>query len=311
MKYKKKEKKKNLRIFFLIHFISIIFLVSFFLNLVLIFIMFLGFFTFNNFNRKNYIEKKLSDKDIDKYLLKYNINNNTNLTKENLKIKKNKNEFPTIIFFSFHAAHESILDESQIKITDRMIQYYKEYDNIYIYAINYYSNLYFPTEKGIKKNSVSIVQKIIDEKFDEKTFYHIGFDCWSLGTCIGLYTINQLKLKRYINIKFIDLRTPPLNLFNIAYQTVNFFIYSTYPIIFIFQYEDFFNNKTQIQNLITKYPYIDIHFYIPENDNIVDIKEQNKLFNVVNYKYIRNIEQFKKGKTHSDDYIVYGLQQNF
>ena len=311
MKYKKKKEKKSLKVFFIIHFISIIFVISFFLNFILIFVMFLGFFKFIHIKRKNYIEKKLCENDIDAYIAKYNSVNNSNLTKEKLNIKKKKNIFPRIIFFSFHAAHESILDESEIKITDRMIKYYKDYENIQIYAINYYNNLYFPTEKGIKKNAVSIVQKIIDEKFDEKTFYHIGFDCWSLGTCVGLYTINQLKLKRYTNIKFIDLRTPPLNLFNIAYQTVNFFIYSTYPIIFIFQYEDFFNNKTQIQNLIIKYPYIDIHFYIPENDNIVDIKEQNKLFNVVNYKYIRNIEQFKKGKTHSDDYIVYGLQENF
>ena len=313
MNKKKKEKKK---ISFLIYLIFLIFLISFFLNLILIIFIFLGYFIHFNSIKKDYIEKTINDDDIKLYLQKYNNKNKTQLKLSNLQIKENKykHTFPNIIIFSFHGSHETILEKSQIKITDRIINYYKEYSNVKIYAINYYSKIIFPTEKGIKKNAIRIVQNIIDnELYEQKNpiFYHIGFDCWSLGTCVGLYTINNIKLKKYMSIKFIDLRTPPLNLYNVAYKTANYFLIILFPCYLIFQYDDFFNNKTQIQNLITKYPYISIYFYIPENDDIIDIKEQNKLFDVVNYKYIRNIKQFKKGKTHSSDYVLYGLQEDF
>lgn len=309
MKYKK-TKEKNSKLFIYIYFISIVFFISSVLNCMLIYVMFIGFFLSKNYKRKNYIEKDLKKKDIEEYLQKYNKVNSTNVTIEKFN-KEEKHSFPNIIFFSFHAAHESFIEESDIKITDKMIELYKDYSNIKIYAINYYSSLFFPTEKGIKKRSIKIVQNIIDTQLNKSEFYHIAIDGWSLGTCVGLYTINNLQLKKFMQVKSIDLRTPPLNLFNVAYNTVHFLIYSLYPLIFLFQYEDFFNNQTQIQNLITKYPYMEIRFYIPENDNIVDIKEQNKLFNIVNYKYIRNITQFKKGTNHSDDYIIYGLQTKF
>ena len=150
MKYKKTKEKKY-KIFPFIYFISIIFLISCFLNCLLILVMFIGFFLPINYKRKNYIEKDLKPKDIEEYLQKYNKANSKNVTIDELDIKNNRHCFPNIIFFSFHAAHESFIEESDIKITDKMIELYKDYSNIKIYAINYYSNLFFPTEKGIKK----------------------------------------------------------------------------------------------------------------------------------------------------------------
>lgn len=304
----KKNKSKNSNFYIMFLFLSSIFFVSFCLNFIFIFIIFLGYFLHINYDKKTYIKKILNNDDVIDYLIKYNKKNKTNFIFEDLNIKEKKYDFPEIVFFSFHASHECILNESNIKITDRMIHYYKNYSNVKIYAINYYSNLFFPTEKGIKKNAINIVQKIINNEMNDKIFYQIGFDSWSLGTCVALHTINNIKLKDNISMKFIDLRTPPLNLMNIAYQAVNLFIYTLYPIIFIFGYEDFFNNQKQIKILLLKYSYIDIHFFIPEDDKIVNIQEQNKLFKIVNYNYIRNITQFTKGTTHNDDHIVYGLQ---
>ena len=68
----------------------------------------------------------------------------------------------------FHGAHQTFFNESEIKITDRILNYYREYSNITIYAINYYSNIIFPSEKGIKKIYIRIVQNIINTKLYNK-----------------------------------------------------------------------------------------------------------------------------------------------
>lgn len=307
----KNKNNYNSGLFFIIYIITITILISFFLNFILIIFIFLGYFLFIKDEKKDFIKKKIQQKDIELYIEKYNKINNTNFKADNYKSQEIKYKFPHYIIFSLHATHETFMEEKDIRVTDRMIELFLKYENITVYGINYYSKILFPTEKGIKKNAIRIIQKIIKKEFNDQIHYRIGFDCWSMGTCIGLYCINNIDIKnKNMEFEFIDLRTPPLNIFNLAYEVVNLFIYSIYPIIILFQYDDFFNNNIQIKKLIKEYPYISIYFYIPNKDKIVNIEEQNKLLNIINYKYFRNVTLFCKGKSHNSKYIIHGYQLN-
>ena len=304
-------KEFNSGLFFIIYISSIIILISFFLNFILIIFIFLGYFLFIKEKKKDFIKKTIKQKDIELYIEKYNKINKKNFKIDNYKSIERKYKFPHYIIFSLHATHETFLEEKDIRITDRMIELFLKYENITVYGINYYSKIFFPTEKGIKKNAIRIIQKIINKELSDQIHYRIGFDCWSMGTCIGLYCINHINiLDKNMEFEFIDLRTPPLNIFNLAYQVVNLFIYSIYPIIILFQYDDFFNNNIQIKKLIKNYPYINIYFYIPNRDKIVNVEEQNKLLNIINYKYFRNVTLFCKGKSHNSKFIIHGYQLN-
>lgn len=271
--------------------------------------MFIGFFSYKNFKRKQYVNKKLDNNDIQQYIREYNKEKNVVKTIQDLNINK-EYDYPVFIIFCFHGSHQSYLSTNEILITDRMVNLNKNYKNIYLYGINYYSTLTFPTEKKIKKNSVQIVQKIINT-LDKNKIYHIGFDCWSLGCSVGLYTINEIKFEKNMNLKFIDLRTPALNLFNIAFSNVSILMYLIYPIMFLFQYEDFFNNQKQLLLILKKYKYINLHFYIPCVDKIINIKEQNKLANSINRIYEKNMKLYESGNTHSSKQVLHGFRNNF